>query len=166
MRDGLHISDDGAKEWYSQYVLHREDGPAIEGVDGTKYWYINGKLHREDGPAVEYSGGSKFWYINGKLHREDGPAIEYPSGGTKYWYLNDKRHREDGPAVEYADGEKEWWINGTQYSKEQWKQEHEKYKLKKEHNLDPSDIDIMDTLGLFEGLIITFKEFKDFKKNK
>jgi hypothetical protein len=50
--------------------LHREDGPAIEGVDGTKCWYINGRRHREDGPAVECSDGSKIWYINGKFLTE------------------------------------------------------------------------------------------------
>jgi hypothetical protein len=55
--------------------------------DGAKHWYLNGKLHREDGPAVEYADGGKWWCINGKLHREDGPAVECPSG-SKAWYLN------------------------------------------------------------------------------
>ena len=35
--------------------------------DGAKFWYLNGKLHREDGPAVEYSNGDKRWYLNDKL---------------------------------------------------------------------------------------------------
>lgn len=35
--------------------------------DGAKEWYLNGELHREDGPAVEYAGwGAKRWYINGE----------------------------------------------------------------------------------------------------
>jgi hypothetical protein len=46
-------------------MLHREDGPAVEGYDGYKAWYINGKRHREDGPAVEGADGSKYWYLNG-----------------------------------------------------------------------------------------------------
>ena len=84
--------------------------------DGAKEWYQNGKLHREDGPAVEWSGGgTKFWYQNGKLHREDGPAIEY-SSGSRFWFLNGKRHREDGPAYEYYDGTKDWFLEGTHYT--------------------------------------------------
>jgi hypothetical protein len=34
--------------------------------NGAKYWYLNGKLHREDGPAVKYSDGEKYWYLNGE----------------------------------------------------------------------------------------------------
>ena len=55
--------------------------------NGAKDWYLNGKLHREDGPAIERASGSKDWWLNGKLHREDGPAIEW-ANGTKAWYLN------------------------------------------------------------------------------
>ena len=47
-------------------ILHREDGPAIEGDDGVyKAWYLNGERHRVDGPAVVWRGGSKQWWING-----------------------------------------------------------------------------------------------------
>jgi hypothetical protein len=77
----------GDKAWYLTDKLHREDGPAIEGIDGYKAWYLNGKRHREDGPAIEGIDGYKAWYLNGKRHREDGPAIEF-SDGDKYWYLN------------------------------------------------------------------------------
>ena len=45
-------------------MLHREDGPAVEGYDGYKAWYINGKRHREDGPAVEYAWSGRSWYLN------------------------------------------------------------------------------------------------------
>lgn len=62
-------------------------------ADGAKYWYLNGKLHREDGPAIEYADGSKQWYQNVELHREDGPACEY-ADGTKYWFLNGKEYTE------------------------------------------------------------------------
>jgi hypothetical protein len=47
-------------------MLHREDGPAVEGCDGYKAWYINGKRHREDGPAIKWNDGYKAWYINDK----------------------------------------------------------------------------------------------------
>jgi hypothetical protein len=62
-------------------------------TNGAKFWYLNGKLHREDGPAVEYSNGDKSWYLNDKLHREDGPAVEH-SNGNKWWYLNGKDLKE------------------------------------------------------------------------
>jgi len=88
--------------------------------DGTKEWYLNGKLHREDGPAIEGVDGSKEWFLNGKPHREDGPAIE-GADGTKAWFLNGKLHREDGPAYERADGSKEWWLNGEELTKVEWK---------------------------------------------
>jgi hypothetical protein len=102
---------DGRKEWILNGKLHREDGPAWEGVNGTKEWYINGKLHREDGPACEGADGAKQWWLNGKRHRVDGPAIEC-ADGRKEWFLNGKRHREDGPAWEWADGKKEWYADG------------------------------------------------------
>ena len=82
----VRVHDNGAKEWYLNGKLHREDGPAIERASGSKDWWLNGKLHREDGPAIEWAG-SKDWWLNGKLHREDGPAIEW-ANGTKAWYLN------------------------------------------------------------------------------
>ena len=87
---------------------------------GAKEWYLNGKLHREDGPAVEDDGGHKHWYLNGKLHREDGPAIEW-ADGDKSWWLNDKLHREDGPAIEWANGNKCWFLNGEKVTEEEHK---------------------------------------------
>ena len=35
-------------------------------ANGTKWWYLNDQLHREDGPAVEGVSGGKQWYLNGK----------------------------------------------------------------------------------------------------
>ena len=58
---------------------------------GAKHYYLNTHLHREDGPAVEFTNGSKHWYKNGVRHREDGPAIEW-SDGNKRWFLNDKKY--------------------------------------------------------------------------
>ena len=83
---------------------------------GNTFWYKDAKcyvLHRENGPAVEYSNGDKFWYQNDQLHRENGPAIEC-ADGTKRWYQRGQRHRTDGPAVEYTNGYLEWWLNGKQ----------------------------------------------------
>lgn len=114
------IDSDGNKYWRNEEgQLHREDGPAIEGVYGTKEWYINGQQHREDGPAFERSDGYKQWFINGELHRVDGPAIE-SANGYKEWFVNGKLHREDGPAIENADGYKEWWIDGEEYSEKEF----------------------------------------------
>ena len=88
-------------------------------ADGAKAWWLNSKLHREDGPAVERADGTKEWWLNGKLHREDGPAIEY-ANGTKRWYLNGKCHREGGPAIEWANGSKAWHLNGERYTEEEF----------------------------------------------
>ena len=57
----------GLTQWFNlNDQLHREDGPAIEGVNGSKEWYINGQKHREDGPAIEFSSGYKAWYLKGQ----------------------------------------------------------------------------------------------------
>jgi hypothetical protein len=34
-------------QYYKGYLIHREDGPAIECKDGDKYWYLNGKEYSE-----------------------------------------------------------------------------------------------------------------------
>ena len=39
--------------------------------DGAKEWFLNGKLHREDRPAIEHPNGTKHWYLNGnEIHPE------------------------------------------------------------------------------------------------
>jgi hypothetical protein len=66
MKSKLTIDEYGTKEWkLPSGKLHREDGPAYEGIDGLKSWWINGKRHREDGPAIEWGSGHKWWLING-----------------------------------------------------------------------------------------------------
>jgi len=130
--------------YYNGYIVHREDGPAIEYDDGDKEYWLKGKqvkeedltcskceinslgtkrwknwageYHRLDGPAFEDLDGNKEWFKNGLRHREDGPAIEWMSG-DKYWLINGKYHREDGPAIEYASGDKTYWLNGIQVEK-------------------------------------------------
>jgi hypothetical protein len=66
-------------------ILHREDGPAVEGYDGYKAWWLNGKRHREDGPAVEWNDG-RSWYLNGECLSEQ----EFLKQTAKEigWYLN------------------------------------------------------------------------------
>ena len=101
-------------------ILHREDGPAFEGVNGIKEWWVSGKLHRLDGPAVEHADGHKEWWVKGKIHRLDGPAVER-ADGSKFWIINGKPHREDGPAAEYGDGNKKWWLKGKEFSEKEFK---------------------------------------------
>lgn len=56
---------DGTQRWYAGGELHREDGPAYEGIDGTKMWFRMGKLHREDGPAMIQPDGREEFWLNG-----------------------------------------------------------------------------------------------------
>jgi len=113
-------SEFNEKKYYKGYLIHREDGPAIEYINGDKRWYFEGKLHREDEPAAIYNN-YKMWYIDGKLHRWNGPAIECNDGG-KTWFLFGGLHREDGPAIEYSNGDKYWFLNDKEYSeKKYWK---------------------------------------------
>jgi hypothetical protein len=70
----IEINSYGTKYYYKDKemtILHREDGPAVEGFNGSKAWYLNGKLHREDGPAVEWTNGDKSWYLNGVKYTEE-----------------------------------------------------------------------------------------------
>jgi hypothetical protein len=71
MKDGLHTSGAGTKEWYLNGQYHRTDGPAIEFADGAKWWYLNGRRHRTDGPATEEADGSKEWFLNDQYYSFD-----------------------------------------------------------------------------------------------
>jgi len=58
-------------------------------------WRFKGYvLHREDGPAIEYNNGDKEWFKNGVRHRIDGPAVDYSDGYKEYW-LNEKEYGEE-----------------------------------------------------------------------
>ena len=96
-------------------------------VDRIEYRNDQFLIHREDGPAIEWSDGEKHYYINGKLHRENGPAIywedKYKQYYMKKYYINGFLHNEDGPAVELPDGYQEYWLNGKRYSFEDWDRE-------------------------------------------
>jgi|SRR5579859_2584443 len=82
---------------------------------GTKRWRLNNLLHRLDGPAIEGAIGDKFWYVHGQIHRENGPAVELVSG-TNFWLFDGQYHRLDGPAMEWSDGRKSWWYQGKRIS--------------------------------------------------
>ena len=91
-------------------------------LDGTlRYYNAQGQIHREYGPAVEGLDGYRAWYQNGKRHRADGPAVEY-NDGSREWRQHGRRHRIDGPAVEYGDGTYEWWLNGIELTEAEWQQ--------------------------------------------
>ena len=68
MKNGMHVDTYGTKRGYKNGKLHREDGPAFEGVDGSKWWCLNGKSHREDGPAIIWADGTKAWWLDDKWH--------------------------------------------------------------------------------------------------
>jgi hypothetical protein len=44
--------------------------------NGAKYWYLNDVIHREDGPAIEYADGSKYWYLENVDYTESGHKEE------------------------------------------------------------------------------------------
>ena len=46
----------------------------IINVARNKYYYSDGMMHRDDGPAYEGDNGDQIWFCNGLYHREDGPA--------------------------------------------------------------------------------------------
>ncbi len=100
---------DGRSSWWRHGVLHREDGPAVEGPRSE--WWLDGRRHRADGPAAEGGGAPTEWWLDGERHRTDGPAVVWPDG-TREWWAHGRRHRPDGPAVEKVEGDLEWWVDG------------------------------------------------------
>jgi hypothetical protein len=81
---------DDRVEWYLNGYLHY-----VEWHNGTKTYHLDGKMHREDGPAYDGIGGEKKWYKNGLLHRENGPAITTPDGLERYYLLGVQMKKED-----------------------------------------------------------------------
>lgn len=98
------------------------DGMVEDSITGDRCWFKDGVPHREDGPAIELGNGTKRWIVNGKRHREDGPAVEHGKWGMKFYFLNDKKLTEE---------------------------EFDKFLIKKS-GADEMDIELMDTLGLFD----------------
>jgi len=62
--------------------------------DGTVFWRQNYVLHREDGPAIIYPYGQMEWWVSGVLHRDpqEGAAIEFSNGGKDYWEHGKRLH--------------------------------------------------------------------------
>ncbi len=51
---------------YLDGKLHSfNDMPAISYICGAKYWYKNGVLHRDNGPAIILYSGYAAWFIDG-----------------------------------------------------------------------------------------------------
>ncbi|MEZ0226232.1 MAG: hypothetical protein ACAH83_16875 [Alphaproteobacteria bacterium] len=67
--------------------------------DGTKRWYCNGKLHRDGGPAYEGVDGTKMWFRHGEIHREDGPALIQPDGREEFFLNNKQLEKSEFAAV-------------------------------------------------------------------
>jgi len=125
MKNGLRI-EYGAKRYYLNDKLHREDGPACEWPDECKEWFINGKTHRDGNlPAIEWICGDKAYCLHGKLHREDGPALDYISKSSDRYYIGDLCQN-----LEEAHKSKDspYYLNGKNYSKEEYWKEIERRK--------------------------------------
>jgi hypothetical protein len=82
----MTVDTDGNKIWRLNDKLHREDGPAVEGVGGTKSWFLHGKRHREDGPAIDDADGNKVWYLNGSRYED---VFEWAEALLKLKGIND-----------------------------------------------------------------------------
>ncbi len=102
--------------------LHSANGePSFIDAKGTGHWHNRGVLHREDGPAID-GRHVQIWYRHGKIHRDDDePAIYEDQGRRVMYYKNDRPHRVFGPAVieiTSVGKESQFWINGQKYSDE------------------------------------------------
>lgn len=49
-------SKNGARRWYRDGRLHREDGPAIERADGTREWWLFGRRYETEAEFVAAGG--------------------------------------------------------------------------------------------------------------
>jgi hypothetical protein len=86
-------------------------------TSSCEIWFRDYIIHREDGPAIIHKNGSLAYCENGVFHREDGPAIINSHGQVQYWNRG-KISNESGPAVIYMNGDVEYWINGTKIDSE------------------------------------------------
>ena len=131
--------------------------------NGNRYWKKGVKLHRDDGPAFEGVDGSKAYYFNGKLHRKDGPAIILPNG-TKEWFKDGLRHCVDGPAVYFKSGRKAWYLDGKRINKRDFLKEslayqardHREARLREEIEADQKIIDALSKTRWRSGEVVAF----------
>jgi hypothetical protein len=84
-KNGLVIEPNGAKLWYKDGVIHRDDGPAVEYIYGNKFWYKNGLRHRIGGPEVERIDGDKECWLYGKYYSEDDYNKKISNLPLLYW---------------------------------------------------------------------------------
>jgi hypothetical protein len=100
--------------WYYSMVSNRI------GLDGAKRWFKNSKLHRDNEPAIEHQDGSYEWYQEGRRHRTGGPALVW-AGIGEHWLVYGKNHRIDGPSsIYYRDQKFTWALNNVQYTFNTW----------------------------------------------
>lgn len=116
----LHREDPSWAVWLATFVpdLGDAERDELRELTGARTWWRDGRLHRDDGPAVERPDGRREWWRDGQRHRADGPAIEC-ADGYRSWYLDGQRHRDDGPAIERPDGSRSWWRDGRQVAGEE-----------------------------------------------
>ena len=67
MKNGLIVSEDGAKRWYEDDLLHREGAPAVESPDGINDWYFKGK---HQGTSISNLDGTYTYYIDRGSYKE------------------------------------------------------------------------------------------------
>jgi hypothetical protein len=69
-QNGPVVHPDGATVWYTDGIVHRDNGPAIERADGTREWYAQGVRHCDNGPAFISADGERRWFHHGKEYTE------------------------------------------------------------------------------------------------
>ena len=85
-RNGIYEVENLVTFYCVNGKLHREDGPAAEGINGYKGWFINGKRHRLDGTAIEWDEIKQYW-IEGKYYTKEefeSAAYLYKNGLQDY----------------------------------------------------------------------------------
>lgn len=131
----------GGMDWYVNGKRHRLCAPASESF-GAKLWYFEDKLHREDGPAVIKTNQMDQWYWMGdrvdeatvkalvkhkiylcstlNLPASDGNRLIWSPnecGSVSEWWYKNLRHRDDGPAIVFPDGDEIYYLFGKPISK-------------------------------------------------
>lgn len=114
-------------------VIHREDGPAVEGR-GISDYYIHGvrmtenehtdvilniiskitELKNSGANGWQDIAGHKVHFRNGMIHCDDGPAIVCDDG-SKAWFSNGLIHNFMKPAIKWGNGDYEFWYEGKRH---------------------------------------------------
>ena len=85
--------------WARLTSTEANGGPFLNGcvvdLKGVKWWYTDDVLHRENGPAVERADGNTMWYYNGEL-------LGYGATGFwKMWDLLTEEQRGSSTLLRY-----------------------------------------------------------------